>query len=133
LISEVRDDLVLHLEQVGHGLVEALGPEMRAGLGIYELDVDAQPITGALNAALQYVAHVQITPDRLQIDVFSLVAEGSVASDHERTGDAREIGGQALCHTIDEIVLFRVAAEIRERQDNNGVAWWTHLVGFGKM
>jgi hypothetical protein len=52
LISEVRNDLVLHLEQVGHGIVEALGPEVRAGLRVDELDVDAQPITRTLNTAL---------------------------------------------------------------------------------
>ena len=31
LIGKPRDDLVLHVEEVGHGLIETLGPEMRAG------------------------------------------------------------------------------------------------------
>jgi hypothetical protein len=45
-----------------------------------------------------------------------------------RKRDAREIGGQALRHTIDEILLLRVAAEIGEGQDDDGEAWWTRLV-----
>ena len=44
LIGKPRYDLVLHIKEVGQGLVEPLGPEMRAGLGVDELDIDAQPI-----------------------------------------------------------------------------------------
>ena len=102
-----------------------------AGLRVDELDVDAQPIAGALNAALQHITHVQLAPDLLQIDVFSLVGEGSVAPDHERPGDAREIGGQALRHAIDEVFLLGIAAEIGEGQDDDGETWWTRLVRRG--
>ena len=132
LIGKPRDDFVLHVEEVGHGLIEALGPEMRAGLRVDELDVDAQPIAGALNAALQHIPHVQLAPDLLQIDMFSLVGEGSVAPDHERAGDAREIGGQALRHAIDEIFLLWIAAEIGEGQDHDGEAWRTCLFWCGQ-
>src|SRR6185437_1918588 len=36
--------------------------------------------------------------------------------DDEGAGDAREVGGQALGHAVDEIVLGPIAAEIGERQ-----------------
>ncbi len=52
LVGKRRDDLVLHVEEVTQRFVEAFGPEMRAGLGVDELDVSAHPITTALNAAL---------------------------------------------------------------------------------
>ena len=104
---------------------------MRAGLRVDELDIDAQPIAGALNAALQHITHVQLAPDLLQIDMFSLVGESSVAPDHERAGDAREIGGQALRHAIDEILLLWIAADVGEGQNHDGEAWWTRLVRCG--
>ncbi len=88
LIGKPRDDFVLHVEKIGDRLVETFGPEMRAALRIDKLDVNAQPIGGALDAALQHVTHIQLAPDLLQINVLTLVAESGVASDHGRAGDA---------------------------------------------
>jgi hypothetical protein len=51
------------------------------------------------------VAHVQLAADLLQVDTFSFESESGVATDHEGAVDAREVGGRALCHTIDEIFL----------------------------
>ena len=45
LTGQAGGDLVLHVEEVGALLVEALGPKMRAGLSVDELDIDAQPVT----------------------------------------------------------------------------------------
>jgi hypothetical protein len=39
-IREPRDDFVLHVEQIGYGLVETFRPEMIASLGINKLDID---------------------------------------------------------------------------------------------
>ena len=118
-VREPRDDFVLHVEEIGHRLVEPLRPEMVAALGVDELDIDAHPGAGALNAALEDIANVQLAPDLLQIDALALVGESRVAPDHEGAGDARQIGGQALGDAIDEIVLLRVAADIGERQDDD--------------
>ena len=49
LIREPRDDLVLHVEEVGQRLVEALGPKMRAGFSVDELDIDPHAVTAALH------------------------------------------------------------------------------------
>src|SRR4029077_19781754 len=92
---------------------------MSAGLRVDELDVDAQPIAGPLNAALQHITDVQLTPDLLQINMLSLVAERGVAPDHKGAGNAREIGGQALRHTIDEVFLLRIAAQIGKGQNDD--------------
>ena len=71
-IGEPRDDLVLHVEEIGDGLVEALGPKMIAGLGIDELDIDPQAIAAALDAAFQDIANVQLPPDLLHINSLPL-------------------------------------------------------------
>ena len=81
---QARDDLVLHVEQIGERLVEPLGPEMIAGLGVDELDVDAHAVSAALDAAFEHVADVQLARRSLQVDRLALVGEGRVAGDHER-------------------------------------------------
>ena len=48
-----------------------------------KLLIYTQAVAGALYTALQYIPHVQLAPDLLQIDMFSLVGECSVATDHK--------------------------------------------------
>ena len=114
-----RDDFALHLEQIGHGLVEPLGPEMISALRVDQLDIDAHPISAALNAALQDITNVQLAADLLQIDVLAFVGEGRVSANHERAADARQVRCQALSHAVHEIFLLRVAADIGEGQDDD--------------
>jgi hypothetical protein len=47
------------------------------------LDVNAKPVSAALNAALQNVPHVQFAPDLFNIEGLALVGESGVARDHE--------------------------------------------------
>ena len=82
-IGEPRDDLVLHVEEVGNGLVEPFRPEMGAARGVDELDVDAHSAACALNAALENIADVQLAANLFLIAASALVVEGSVARDHE--------------------------------------------------
>jgi hypothetical protein len=53
-----------HLEEVGDGLVEAFGPEMRSDLRFEELDVDAHAISRPLRAAFKDIADVELAPKR---------------------------------------------------------------------
>ena len=106
---------------------------MCAGIRVDELYVEAQPIAGTLNAAFQHIPHVQFAPDLLQVDMFAFVSEGGIASDHERTRNAREIGGETLCDAIDKIFLLRIAADIVERKNNDREAWRTRLVEYGVL
>jgi hypothetical protein len=59
----------LQLEQVGHVLLEAVGLEMRAGLAINELGVDAHSVLVALHRAFEDIAHVQLLTDLLGVDI----------------------------------------------------------------
>ena len=43
-IAQPRHHLILQLEQIGHVLLEAFGPEMRAGFRVDELGVDAHAV-----------------------------------------------------------------------------------------
>ena len=65
--------------KVGHRLVEPVRPQVVAGDGVDELDIDAHPAAAALNASLKNVAHVEIAADLLGVDRLTFVREGGVA------------------------------------------------------
>ena len=115
----MRHDLVLHVEKVRDGFIEALRPKMSAGLRFDQLHVDAHPVSGALHAALEHVAHIELAPDLFEIGRVALVSEGRVPADDKSAGNARDVGGQALRDPVDEIVLLRIAADVGEGQDHN--------------
>ena len=48
-IGEPRYDFVLHIEKIGDGLLEALGPKMLARMSIDQLHVHPKPIAAALH------------------------------------------------------------------------------------
>ena len=56
------------------------------------------------------VANAELLADPLQVDMFSLVSESGVATNHETADHARQIRRQALSDTIDKMLLLRVAA-----------------------
>ena len=118
-VSQPRDDFVLHVQEIGERLIEALGPEMIAGFGVDQLHIDAHAISAALNAPLQHITNVQLAADLLQIDGSALVGESGVPPDHERAAKTRKIGRQALRDPVDKMLLLRVAADIGERQNNH--------------
>ena len=47
-VSKPGDNFVLHIEQIGDGLVEPLGPQVIAGLGIDKLHVHPEPVAATL-------------------------------------------------------------------------------------
>ena len=112
-------DFVLHVEEIGQGFVEPLGPQMIPRSGVDELDVDAHSVSAALNAALKDIADVQLAPDRLHVERFALVRERRIPGDHDRASYPREVGREAFCDPVDEMLLLRVAADIGERQDDD--------------
>src|SRR5260370_41129480 len=56
------------------------------------------------------VANAELLADPLQVDMFSLVSESGIATNHETADHARQIRRQALSDTIDKMLLLRVAA-----------------------
>src|SRR5208282_6860557 len=107
--GDPRRDLVLQGEQVADITVEPLGPELRTGFGIDELNVDPYLVGGPLDAALEDVTHAQFSADPLDI-IVSLVGESGVAGDHQASLDARDVGRQIFRDPISEILLPRVVA-----------------------
>src|SRR5580704_3120853 len=119
LIGELGDNFVLHVEKVGHRLVEPVCPQVVAGDGVDELDIDAHPVGAALNASLKNVAHVEFAADLLGVDRFPFVRGGGVARDYNRIVEAREVGRQALGHAVDKHLVLKIHAKTGERQHHD--------------
>jgi AraC-like DNA-binding protein len=117
--APARRLVVLQGEEIAHVAIEPLGPEMRVGLGIDQLGVDAKLVAGPADAAFQDVAHTQLAADLLCIDSLVPIGERGIARDHEHVREPREIGRQILGHPVGEILLLRIVAEIGERQHDD--------------
>jgi hypothetical protein len=113
------DDVVLHLQEIGAIVVERLGPEMSAALGVDQLSVDANLSAGRLHRSFRRVAHAEIAADLLHVGRLPLVSEGGIARDHETAGNARQISGQLVSQHVGEIVLSGIAGEIGEWQHHD--------------
>jgi hypothetical protein len=89
-------DLVLQAEQIARVTVEALGPQMRVGLGIDQLGVDADLVARSPDVASQHIADAQIATDLLCVNLLALVGERGIArsptcprSEIDRSSDPR--------------------------------------------
>src|SRR5580658_8007694 len=122
LIGKARHDLILHVKEISHRVVETFGPEVNTSFAINELDIDAHAVAAPLHRTLKDIANAEFLAEALQIDMFSLISESGVATDHETTDHARQIRRQALGDTIDKMLLFRIATDIGEGQHDDGKA-----------
>jgi hypothetical protein len=56
----------------------------------------------------------------LHVNGLALEGERRIASDDDRATDARQVRGQALGYTINEVILLGIAADVGERQYHYG-------------
>src|SRR5581483_4931937 len=108
--------LVLEIEDVVQYAVIFVGPEMAAGFGLDQLSRDAYALAALAHATLQHVADAELAPDLLDVDGFALVGEARIPRDHEQPVDPRQTGDDVLDHTIGEVFLIGIAADVLEGQ-----------------
>ena len=116
---DARDDPVLHVKNVGDIAIEPIGPQMVAGFGFDQLPGDTHPETRLANAAFEHVTHAQLAGDLFDVDNLAFVGERRIAGDDEEGAVARQRGGDVLNDSVAEVVLIRIAAEVRERQNSD--------------
>ena len=86
------------------------------GFGLDQLAGHAHMVAGPAHAALEHVAHAEVTADGLHVDRLALVDECRVARDHEQPLDARQSGDDLRDHPVGEILLLSITAQIVKRQ-----------------
>src|SRR5205814_6921177 len=80
-IGEPRYDFVLHIEQIGDGLLKTFGPKMMTGFGVDQLRVYPETLATALHGAFEHVADVQLAADLPNVSHCALKTERRVAGD----------------------------------------------------
>ena len=83
-------DLVLEREHVREFAIEALCPEMVAGLRIDELRRSTDPVRRPAHASFEHVADAELASDLLHVERAPLVGECGVARDDEEPAIVRE-------------------------------------------
>jgi hypothetical protein len=67
-------------------------------------------------AAFEHIAHAELAPDLLHIDVPALVGEAGIASDDKQRGISGERGDDVLGDAVGEEFLLGIAAHIGKRK-----------------
>ena len=88
-MARLRDDFVLHTEEIAERPVEPLGPQVTAGLGVYELNIDANTAPVSSDGAFKHITNTELFADLLDVDILALEGERCVARNHEGPGGGR--------------------------------------------
>jgi hypothetical protein len=111
--------LVVHLEDALELAVEALGPGVGPRRGVDELRGHAHAVTREAHAALEHVAHAELSRDLLHVHRLPLVGEARVARDHEELLHPGESGDDVLGEAVGQVLVGGIAREVGEGQDCN--------------
>src|SRR5262249_13197238 len=111
--------LVLQIEDILDVAIEAIGPQMCPSFGIDQLAGYAEPVCRLADAAFEYITHPELAPHLLHVYRAAFVVKARIARDDDEGAHARKGRDDLLCHAISEILLFRIAAQIDERQDRD--------------
>jgi hypothetical protein len=109
-------DVVLNGKDVLELAIIARGPDMLACLRVDQLRGDADASGRRLDAALQDVAHAELTGDLPDVDGLALEGKARVPGDHEQPAQTRERRGDLLGDAVRQVIVAQIAAHIVERQ-----------------
>ncbi len=117
-------DVVLHREQIVRRAVERLRPRADAVARANEHRVHAKSASRLPNRSLEQIGDVELLADVARVDRFSLEREGRRAWRDAKPGNLGERADQIVRDAVGEILLRRVAADVRERQHRDGLRSW---------
>jgi len=80
-----------------------------------QLHRNPNPVARALNRSLDDPVHSQLARDLPQRLVRALVAHHRLPRDHEQRSDLPEVGDQRVRNSIRQVLLLRVAGQVRQR------------------
>ena len=115
LLGNLFGDLFFNREDVGHGPVEPLAPQLRVALHIDELGLNVQRVPALQHLARQQRAYLELAAHFPVIDVLTLVAKGFAARHHAESRHLRKAVNQAFGDAVAQIFGIRIAAGVDER------------------
>ena len=117
--DDVLRDIVLEGKDIREVPIEALGPEMAAGRPVGQLRGYANSASRLPHAAFQDISDLQPAGQLIDLDRPALEAEGRAPGDDEDGRHLREVGDDVLGDTVADVFLLRIAAHIREGEDDD--------------
>ena len=109
-------DVVLDGEDVVHGPIVALRPDLAARNALDQAGGDPHAVAGAAHAAFEDMADAQPGAGLGRVANALIDAESRLPCGHEQTGDLRQLGDQVLRDAVAEIVLGGVPGQVGEGQ-----------------
>src|SRR5262245_1568884 len=89
---------------------------MATGCSVDELGGDAQAVAQPAHAALEQILYAELTAGSGPVGSWAAIAERRVAGEHVELTEARELGYDVLGDAVAEVLLFRIAAHVDERE-----------------
>jgi catechol 2,3-dioxygenase-like lactoylglutathione lyase family enzyme len=113
--GDARGDVVLQVEEVSEGTVEARGPELRAGVRLDELRADTDLGRRPAHASLEDVADAELLRRVLHVDLAAAARREARASrDHHDGLEAGQRREDVLGHAVGEVILPGLSGQVRE-------------------
>src|SRR5271157_1343106 len=114
-----QGDLFLKRKDILQVTGEIVGPGLKAGGGIDELDVDADLIPSFADAAFQKIPHTQLTSDLGSGFIRAFKSCDRVAGSNIHSLDFREFCRDLVGHAVAEVGAVLLGAEILEWKNGN--------------
>ena len=119
-LGDLAGDLVLHLENIFHLAIIALGPDRKIGAGVHQLRIDAQAAAGAAQAACQDVSRSQLLPNLCGGHLLVPVREHSRAREDVQAPDLGKFGNNVFRDAVAKVFVFLRPAEVLEIENGYG-------------
>src|SRR6516164_11263445 len=113
-------DLILKLKNILQRAVKAVCPYVGSTRRVDQLSRNSQSTSGPAHAAFQYISNAPFATHAFYINRFTLVTERRVPSDDEQRFEPRQRCSDVFGHTISEILLLGIAANVLKRKYRNG-------------
>jgi hypothetical protein len=99
-----------------------LGPELDALLGVRELNAHAHAIAGSTYGTLQHRVYPELPPYLLHVEIATPLERVRRRARRDlEPGKLAERVRELVGHAVREILLRRVAADVQEREDRDGL------------
>src|SRR5262249_13481972 len=99
--------------------VVALGPNRDPRVGFDQPGGDPDTLLCSSDAALDEIAAAELASDPGEVRGIAAEDEAGFAAYHENPTNSRQAREDVSCGTVSEVVLLRIAAEVREAQHCN--------------
>jgi hypothetical protein len=113
-------DVVTNCENVTHFPVIAFGPNVTSGACINQLSSYTHVLIGALYAALDDVANIEILSYLADVRWLVLVGQGGIASHDDKVGKFGQPRDQLLGNSIGKVLLVVSGTHIAKGQNSDG-------------